>query len=69
MYFGLPGLLSSYSHLGRSEPLTIYGPTGIKEFLETIFHFAEMKIRFPLEIKEVDTPGPQKIYETDDLEI
>jgi len=67
--FGLPGLLSSYSHLGRSEPLTIYGPTGIKEFLETIFHFAEMKIRFPLEIKEVDTPGPQKIYETDDLEI
>ena len=67
--FGLPGLLSSYSHLGRSEPLTIYGPTGIKEFLETIFHFSEMKIRFPLEIKEVETASPQIIYESDDLEI
>jgi ribonuclease Z len=67
--FGLPGLLSSYSHLGRSELLTIYGPIGIKGLLESIIHFTELKIRFPLEIIEVETSGPECIYATDDFEI
>lgn len=67
--FGLPGLLSSYSHLGRSEPLTVYGPTGIRGLLESIIHYTELKIRFPLEIVELETNGPQVIYSNDELEI
>ncbi len=32
--FGLPGLLCSRSMQGNSLPLTVYGPKGIKEFIE-----------------------------------
>ena len=42
--FGLPGLLSSFAHLQRTEPLTLFGPAGLKGFLESIFQFTEMKI-------------------------
>lgn len=33
--FGLPGFLSSRSFQGGDEPLTIYGPKGIKDFVQT----------------------------------
>lgn len=33
--FGLPGLLCSRSMSGIIQPLTIYGPHGIREFVET----------------------------------
>lgn len=33
--FGLPGLLCSRSMQGNSLPLTLYGPKGLKEFVET----------------------------------
>ena len=68
-FFGLPGLLSSYSHLGRIESLTIYGPEGIKSLLETIFHFTELRIKYPLEIIELKTNTLSKFYETNELEI
>lgn len=68
-FFGLPGLLSSYSHLGRTESLTIYGPEGIKSLLETIFHFTELRIKYPLEIIEIKSTSLIKFYETPSLEI
>ena len=67
--FGLPGLLSTYSHLGRTEPLTVYGPTGIKPFLASIMHHSQLKMRFPVEIVELETSGPQVIYDNNDFEI
>jgi len=67
--FGLPGLLSTYSHLGRKEPLVIYGPKGIQDFLSNIMHHSELKIRYPLEIVELETTGVKKIFETADLEV
>jgi ribonuclease Z len=67
--FGLPGLLSSYSHLGRSEALTIFGPIGIQAFLESIIQYSELKIRFPMEIIELETTGLKIIYENANLEI
>jgi ribonuclease Z len=33
--FGLPGLLCSRSMQGNSLPLTLYGPKGLKAFVET----------------------------------
>ena len=32
--FGLPGLLQTMAMMGREEPLTIYGPPGLKGFVE-----------------------------------
>ena len=35
-YFGLPGLLSTLTLLNHEKPLTVVGPTGLKQFLEAI---------------------------------
>jgi ribonuclease Z len=52
-YLGLPGLLKTYSLLGRSEPLMLLGPSGLYEMLRD----AERLIgrpRFPFMVEEVD---------------
>jgi len=40
-FFGLVGLLSSFHLLGRTTPLTIYGPPKLKEIVLTQFRAAE----------------------------
>ena len=35
-YLGLPGLLKTYSLRGRELPLTVYGPRGLRELLDTL---------------------------------
>ncbi|MGP4042284.1 ribonuclease Z [Gracilibacillus sp. D59] len=51
--FGLPGLLSSRSFQGGEEPVTIYGPTGIKQFIETALTVSQSKLSYPIIIKEL----------------
>jgi ribonuclease Z len=67
--FGLPGLLGSLSHLRRTEPLTIYGPAGIKGMLESIFSFSNMHFSYPLHIVESTPSGIMSIYSNDCLDI
>lgn len=67
--FGLPGLLSSYTHLGRSEPLSIFGPVGLKGFLESIIGYTEMKVSFPLNIIEESPASPTCILKRTNIEI
>ncbi|EOK2351205.1 MBL fold metallo-hydrolase [Escherichia coli] len=64
--FGLPGLLCSRSMSGIIQPLTIYGPQGIREFVETALRISGSWIDYPLEhplecygyrIEEHDKPG------------
>lgn len=55
--FGLPGFLSSRSFQGGEEPLTIYGPKGIKEFVETSLRVSESKLSYPLYFEELSTGG------------
>lgn len=51
--FGLPGLLTSRSMNGSLEPLTLYGPVGIKTFVETTLSLSGSWVTFPLEIVEI----------------
>lgn len=51
--FGLPGLLGSRSFQGGVSPLTIYGPHGIKRFIETVLATSQTALRYPLSIIEV----------------
>ncbi len=67
--FGLPGLLSSLAHLKRTTPLTVYGPIGIKGFLESIFTYTSQKITYPLSIVENDIDDIKTIWSNDRLEI
>ncbi|UOQ85940.1 ribonuclease Z [Gracilibacillus salinarum] len=51
--FGLPGLLSSRSFQGGVEPVTIYGPPGIKAYLETSLTLSRTKLSYPIKIVEL----------------
>lgn len=50
--YGLPGLLSSRSFQGGNEMLTVYGPEGIKSFIETSLQVSGSHLTYPLEIVE-----------------
>jgi ribonuclease Z len=51
--FGLPGLLSSRSSLGGTEPLDLYGPPGLREFMETSFRISGTHLSYPFQIHEI----------------
>lgn len=51
--FGLPGLISSRSFLGGDDTLTIYGPKGIKQFVETSLQVTDTHLAYPIEFVEI----------------
>ncbi|MEQ5730509.1 ribonuclease Z [Providencia alcalifaciens] len=51
--FGLPGLLCSRSMGGATEPLTLYGPKGLKQYVETVLSVSESYMTYPLNIIEI----------------
>ncbi|MEW8966709.1 ribonuclease Z [Exiguobacterium alkaliphilum] len=50
--FGLPGFLSTRSALAGTDPLTLYGPKGIKKWLETTLNVTGSYLGYPLTIVE-----------------
>ena len=55
--FGLPGLLTSRGMMGCDTPIDLYGPTGIRRFLETALATSASYLPYPLHIHEIATPG------------
>lgn len=53
--YGLPGLLGSRSFLGGEEPLTIYGPKGIKAWIELTLATSNTHLQYKLDIKELES--------------
>lgn len=51
-YLGLPGLLKTYSLLGREEPLVLFGPSGLYEMLRDAERLMG-RPRFPFFAEEV----------------
>ncbi len=60
--FGLPGLITSFSHFQRTSPLVIIGPPGIREFLDTSLRISEAYIGFSLDIRELVHEGTACVY-------
>ncbi|ATP39973.1 ribonuclease Z [Solibacillus sp. R5-41] len=52
--FGLPGFISSRSFLGGEETLTIYGPKGLKQWLEQTLKLTKTHLTYDLQIEEVE---------------
>jgi ribonuclease Z len=50
---GLPGLLQTMSLLDRQQKLDVYGPVGIKAFVEAIERTVQFVLTFPVAIHEV----------------
>ncbi|WP_374721255.1 ribonuclease Z [Peribacillus tepidiphilus] len=52
--FGLPGLLGSRSFQGGTEPITVYGPKGLADFIWTSLRVSATHIKYPLHVKEIE---------------
>jgi len=53
---GLPGILMLNAQVDRTEPLYIYGPPKIKEYVETSRKVLDMYINYPIVVKEIESP-------------
>jgi len=53
--FGLPGLISSRSFQGGNEPLEIYGPVGIKQFVLNALKLSQTRLAYSLKFIEIKT--------------
>lgn len=51
--YGLPGLLTSRSYQGGEKPLTIYGPPGLKQFLDVVLSTSDAHLDYELEVVEI----------------
>jgi ribonuclease Z len=54
---GLPGLLQTMALMGREKKLEVYGPVGIRQFLDCVRESLRFGLTFPVEIHEVCGAG------------
>jgi ribonuclease Z len=54
---GLPGVLQTMALMDRKEPVAVYGPPGIKDFLVCTKKTLNFGLTFPVEIYEIQGEG------------
>jgi ribonuclease Z len=55
--FGIPGLLSSRSYLGGDTPFTLYGPKGLRSFVENSLAVSDTHLGYSIHIHEIEDEG------------
>ncbi len=68
-FYGLIGLISTFSLLNRAPELHIYGPKGLKEIILLQLKLSESYTRFPLVFHELTSEHSEKIFEDDKVEV
>lgn len=63
-YFGLVGLLSSWSMNQRKEDVTIFAPRGLDEILTTQFKHSDTRLHYKINFVETDTENAYHLLET-----
>ena len=53
-FFGLPGLISTFRLLGRTKPLNIYGPKGIKKAITLMLKLGDSWTNYELRFNELE---------------
>jgi ribonuclease Z len=54
---GIPGLLMLSSQVDRDDPLYIYGPPRIAEYIESSRRVLDMYINYEIVVREINEPG------------
>ena len=67
--YGLPGFLTTSSLQGRTGPLTVHGPTGIAELVDTMVRLSGAHVSYPLTVVEYDTKQQHSIAVDDRLTV
>jgi ribonuclease Z len=52
-FLGVFGLVQTLSFMGREDPLVIYGPEWVDEFVRAIYHLSKNHLRFSLVAREL----------------
>ena len=69
-YYGLMGVLSSLSLLGRKNALTVLGPEGLKEIFDTNLRYSGgHRFSYPIHFRVIDPTKHQKIFEDAKVEV
>lgn len=67
---GLPGILMLSSQVDRDEPLYIYGPPKIKDYVESSRKVLDMYINYEIIVREItDFKTPQLLEDNDQYQI
>ena len=64
---GLPGILMLSAQVDRSEPLYIFGPPKIAEYIESSRKVLDMYINYPIVVKEI--AAPCVVYDGDGFKV
>ena len=62
---GLPGLLQTMALMDRKEPVQVYGPRGLKDFLVCTKETLNFGLTFPVEIGEILSEGA--VFESEEV--
>lgn len=54
--YGLPGLLSTCGMSNPPEAIDVYGPSGLKNYLDSVLRWSESRINYPFRVHAVE-PG------------
>jgi len=65
--YGLPGFLSSRGFQGGEDEVTIYGPKGIKDFVQMSLKYSGTHLSYPLDFVEFNEVGT--IFEDDQFKV
>ncbi|PDH47019.1 MAG: ribonuclease [Bacteroidetes bacterium MED-G13] len=68
-YFGLMGLISTYSLLRRTNKLTIFCPKVVSEIINSQMKISSIFLYYDLEIISLNSKDSEKIYESNDFTI
>ncbi|WP_072327788.1 MULTISPECIES: ribonuclease Z [unclassified Paenibacillus] len=67
--YGLPGLMSSRSYQGGDTPFTIYGPRGIREFIETSLRISDSHLGYETHIVEMEEESSGLLFEDNQVRV
>lgn len=68
-YFGLIGLLSTMHLMGRTSPIKIFGPVGLKEILHTMMKYGGSQFDYDLDIHEIKSGFDGLLFEDNLIQI
>lgn len=68
-FYGLIGLISTFTLLGRDADLYIYGPKGIKEIITLQLKLSKSWTNYNLIFNELETKISQLLFEDDKVEV
>ncbi len=68
-FYGLIGLISTFSLLNRTTELHVYGPKGIKEIILLQLKLTKSWVEYPLYFHELSSPDSQLIFEDKKVEV